>query len=96
MVFHGTTAMAKLHAAERNKLPNSEFAGPDRSYPVNDPPHAKNAKSRASQAEHEGRMSKAEESKIDAKADRVLYGSTGRKKPAERVKTPSGMHHKKD
>ena len=88
--------MAKLNAAARNKLPSSSFAGPDRSYPVNDASHARNAKARASQAVHAGRMSKGEEAKIDAKADRVLYGSTGRKKPAERVKTPSGMHHKRD
>lgn len=85
--------MARLTAAKRNKLPTGDFAGPDRSYPVNDASHAKNAKARASQAEHEGRMSKAEEAKIDAKADRVLH--SGRQKPAERVKTPSGMHHKR-
>lgn len=86
--------MAKLNAAKRNKLPSSEFAGPDRSYPVNDASHAKNAKARASQAVNAGRMSKAEESHIDAKADRVLRGSTSNRKPAARVKTPSGMHHK--
>lgn len=84
--------MAKLNAAKRNKLPSSEFAGPNRSYPVNDPSHARNAKARASQAVNAGRMSKSEESRIDAKADRVL----GKRKVAERVKTPSGMHHKKD
>lgn len=88
--------MAKLNAAKRNKLPSSEFAGPDRSYPVNDASHARNAKARASQAANVGRMSKSEESRIDAKADRVLYGSTGKRRPVERVKTPSGMHHKKD
>lgn len=88
--------MAKLDAAARNKLKGDQFAGPDRSYPVNDASHARNAKARASQAENAGRMSAAEKSKIDAKADRVLYGSTGRKKPAERVKTPSGMHHRKE
>lgn len=64
--------MAKLNAAKRNALPASEFAGPDRSYPVPDKSHARNAKARASQAVNEGRMRKAEESKIDAKADKVL------------------------
>lgn len=88
--------MAKLTAADRKKIPSDKFAGPDRSYPVNDASHARNAKARASQAVNAGRMSKSEESRIDAKADRVLYGSTGKRRPVERVKTPSGMHHKKD
>lgn len=66
--------MAKLTAKARNKLPNSAFAGPDRSYPVNDKSHAANAKARASQAVNAGRMSKAMESKIDAKANKVLKG----------------------
>lgn len=64
--------MAKLTSQQRNKLPKSEFAGPDRSYPVNDKSHAANAKSRASQAVNSGRMSKSEEGKIDAKANKVL------------------------
>ena len=41
--------MAKLDAKARNKLKDSQFAGPDRSYPVNDKPHAANAKARATQ-----------------------------------------------
>jgi hypothetical protein len=64
--------MAKLTAKARNKLPKGEFAGPDRSYPVPDRSHAANAKARASQAENAGRISKAVESRIDAKANRVL------------------------
>jgi hypothetical protein len=64
--------MAKLTSKERNKLPNSDFAGADRSYSVNDKSHAANAKSRASQAVNSGRMSKSTESKIDAKANKIL------------------------
>ena len=41
--------MAKLKAAQRNRLPAASFAGPDRSYPINDPSHARNALARASQ-----------------------------------------------
>jgi len=41
--------MAKLSSSERNSLPSSEFAGPDRSYPIPDRSHAANAKARASQ-----------------------------------------------
>lgn len=64
--------MAKLTAAARKRIPKSEFAGPNRSYPVPDKSHSANAKARASQQANAGRISKATEAKIDAKADRVL------------------------
>lgn len=64
--------MAKLTTAARNKLPNSAFAGPDRSFPVNDKSHAANAKARASEMEKKGKISKSTEEKIDAKANRKL------------------------
>lgn len=70
--------MAKLTTKARKELPASKFAGPDRSYPVNDRSHAANAKARASQAVNAGRMSKSTEAKIDAKADKVL--KKGKKK----------------
>jgi hypothetical protein len=70
--------MAKLTAKARRALPDSKFAGPDRSYPVENKSHAANAKARASQAVNAGRMSKSTEAKIDAKADRVL--GKGKKK----------------
>ena len=35
--------MAKLHAAARNALPDSAFAGPGRSFPIEDKNHAKAA-----------------------------------------------------
>jgi len=41
--------MAKLTSAQRNALPDSAFAGPNRSYPINDASHARNALSRVSQ-----------------------------------------------
>jgi hypothetical protein len=64
--------MSKLTSKERDKLPKDEFAGPGRSYPVPDKAHAVDAKARAAQAVKAGRMSKAEEAKIDAKADKVI------------------------
>ncbi len=65
--------MAELKAKTRNKLPAKDFAEPEkRAYPVEDKPHARNAKARASQAVKAGRMSKAEKSRIDKKADAVL------------------------
>jgi hypothetical protein len=41
--------MAKLTAARRKAIPTSQFAGPDRSYPIMDKSHARNALSRVSQ-----------------------------------------------
>jgi hypothetical protein len=68
--------MAKLTAKSRNKLPKSEFALPkERKYPVNDKAHAKNAKARASEMEHKGKISKSTEKKIDSKANKVLKSS---------------------
>lgn len=39
--------MAKLHAAQRNALPSSSFAGPNRSFPIEDENHARAALSMA-------------------------------------------------
>lgn len=65
--------MAELDAAQRNKLPRKDFAEPGkRAYPIEDKAHARNAKARASQAVKAGRMSKAEQSRIDKRADAVL------------------------
>jgi hypothetical protein len=65
--------MAKLNTSARKRLPAEEFAEPKkRAYPIEDKAHARNAKARASQAAKAGRMSKAEEGKIDKKADAVL------------------------
>lgn len=61
--------MAKLTTVERNALPDSAFAGPNRSYPVEDAAHAKNAKSRVSQF-----GSASLKKKVDAKANRKLGG----------------------
>lgn len=66
--------MAKLKAASRNKLPGKDFAGPDRSYPIEDKNHARNALARVSQ--HGSPAEKAEvRRKVEAK-----YPSIGEKK----------------
>jgi hypothetical protein len=57
--------MAVLSSKQRNRLPASTFAGPDRSYPIPDPSHARNALARASQ-----HASPALEAKIRAKVHR--------------------------
>lgn len=41
--------MAKLTAKARKKIPAKDFAGPDRSYPVEDASHARNALARVVQ-----------------------------------------------
>ena len=65
--------MAKLDTKERNKLPKSEFGEPaKRAYPMPDKAHAANAKARASEMVNKGKLSKSAESKIDAKANKVL------------------------
>jgi hypothetical protein len=67
--------MAELRTNTRKGLKSSQFAEPEkRKYPIEDKAHARNAKARASQAQNAGRMSKAEEAKIDRKADKVLKG----------------------
>lgn len=64
--------MAKLDAAARKKIPAKQFAGPDRSYPIEDRSHAANAKARAKQQLDAGRLSQSQYEKIIGKANRKL------------------------
>lgn len=41
--------MARLTTKARKKIPAGKFAGPDRSYPIEDKGHARNALARVSQ-----------------------------------------------
>ena len=67
--------MADLTTRKRDSLPKSSFGLPEeRKYPMPDKAHARNAKARASQQEHKGTITQAEERKIDRKADRILDG----------------------
>ena len=59
--------MARLTAKARRALPKSAFAGPGRSYPVEDKAHARAAKSFAARYASPGQRAK-----IDARADKVL------------------------
>lgn len=70
--------MADLTSKKRKSLPESDFGLPgERKYPMPDKAHARDAKSRASAAEHEGHLSHAQEEKIDYKADRILARGKG-------------------
>lgn len=71
--------MAKLSAAQRKNLKPGQFAGPNRSYPVNNASHAANAKARAKQQLDAGKISQAQYDAIVAKANKVLGKS---KKPS--------------
>ena len=62
----------KLTTAVRNKIATSQFAGPDRSYPIPDRAHAANAKARATQQENAGNLSAEQAARIKAKANRKL------------------------
>lgn len=53
--------MARLTSKERNALPDSVFAGPDRSYPIQNASHARNALARVSQFGTEGLKDKVRE-----------------------------------
>ena len=65
--------MSKITAKARDALPKSKFAEPgERKYPISDKAHATNAKARASEMEHKGKLSASEKGRIDARADKVL------------------------
>jgi hypothetical protein len=65
--------MAKLTSAKKKTEPTKEFGLPEqRKYPIPDASHARNAKARAYQMEHQGKLSAADKKKIDSKADRIL------------------------
>src|SRR3954468_24759407 len=65
--------MATLSEKKRDSLKESQFGLPEeRKYPMPDESHARNAKARAAQQVKKGNLSKSDEKKIDAKADKIL------------------------
>lgn len=67
--------MTNLTTPHRNSLPTQDFGLPaERTYPMEDKSHARNAKARASEEYNAGHLSKADEERIDRKADRKLHG----------------------
>ena len=64
--------MGLLTTKARNALPKSKFAGPDRSYPVNDKNHARNAIARSTQMVNAGKLAPSTAQQIKAKARKVL------------------------
>lgn len=66
--------MAKLSAGKRRSMPKGQFAGPGKSFPVNDKTHQRLAVSGATRSYNAGNISKSEEQRIKAKARGLLDG----------------------
>jgi hypothetical protein len=75
--------MGELTERQRENLPAKEFGLPEKArtkeqkkdsgnYPMPDKAHARNAKARAAQQRKAGNLTKAEQEKIDRKADKIL------------------------
>ena len=65
--------MTKLTTKSRRKIPKNEYGLPaEKKYPMPDRKHAANAKARASEMKNKGKLSKSDEKKIDAKANKIL------------------------
>jgi hypothetical protein len=75
--------MADLNAKKRASTKTKDFGLPEKArtadqkkesgnYPMPDKAHARNAKSRAAQQRKAGNLTKAEEERIDRKADKKL------------------------
>lgn len=67
--------MARLTKKQRNDLPDVEFAGPKRSFPIPDKSHAIAAERLAPRSEKAGNISHATEQAIVAKAKKKLAGN---------------------
>ena len=68
--------MAKLSAAARKKMLKGEFAGPGKSFPVNDKTHARMAISGATRSQRAGNISASTAARIKAKARAKLGGAS--------------------
>lgn len=64
--------MAKLSTKTRKAMPKSSFAGPGRSFPVEDKTHARMAISGATRSYNAGNISRGTENAVKAKARRKL------------------------
>jgi hypothetical protein len=85
--------MSKLSASSRKSLSGKEFAGPDRSFPIEDADHAKAAILDAPAAERAGSITAAERETIDRKAEAKLDKHPTRiaiRKASEKVRARAG------
>lgn len=70
--------MAKMSTSKRKSLRSSQFAGPGRSFPINDAAHARAAIRMAPRSYNAGNISKSTEKRIVARAKRKLGRRSGR------------------
>lgn len=71
--------MARMSTRKRNALPKRSFAGPGRSFPINDRSHARAAISGARRSYRAGNISKATEKRIQSRARDKLRSHSTRK-----------------
>ena len=64
--------MAKLTAKARSKIPSSQFAGPGRSFPIEDKAHAVAAERMVGRAVNSGSITLDQAARIRAKAKAKL------------------------
>jgi len=64
----------KLTSGKRGSMPKSQFAGPGKSFPVNDKTHQRMAISGATRSYNAGNISKSTEERIKSKARGLLDG----------------------
>jgi hypothetical protein len=76
--------MAKLTKSARSKIPSSEFAGPGRSFPIENASHARAAITGATRSLNAGNISASTADAIKAKARDKLKGKSATKAPAKR------------
>lgn len=60
--------MSKLSAKQRKAMPKADFAGPGRSFPIEDAGHARAAISGSSRSANAGNISKATAASVKARA----------------------------
>ena len=83
--------MARLTAKSRNALPGKAFAGPNRSFPIQDKAHARNALARVSQFGYPELKAKVR-AKVHAKFPGIKQHDEGRQ-----PKMDGGeVHHRMD
>lgn len=81
--------MAKLSTIARRAMPKSEFAGPGKSFPVNDKTHARLAIPMATRSERAGNISAGTADKIKAKARGKLRESEDKTERRGGVRHPA-------
>ena len=77
--------MAKLTAKARKAIPSKDFAGPDRSYPIENISHARNALARAS--------GKPVQARVDAAVHRKYPSIGGKVKKYDQHPAPEAPKH---